>query len=154
MQKTSVTQRSARRHLMCASLLTAMLCTFSAHAADQAGSNAARHPIVSTWRWTLFDGKCQETFQYRADGTMLSTSGEAVTQWAYNITAKPDALGFYKAVETSVKVDGKKDCSGDVVSKAGIEHTRFIQMSPTRDRFISCTTESLNACFGPLGRIH
>ena len=99
----------------------------------------------------MFGGKCRETFQYRADNTMLSTSAGAVTQWTYSITAGPDAMGFYRLVEKPVKTDGKKDCSGDVVD-TGIEIIKYIQMSPTRDRFIACKAESLDACFGPLGR--
>lgn len=101
----------------------------------------------------MFGGKCRETFQYRADNTMLGTSAGATTQWTYKITAAPDAMGFYKLVEKPVKTDGKKDCSGDVVDPAGGEVIKFIQMSPTRDRFIACKAESLDACFGPLGRI-
>ena len=153
MTKTSATPRSTADCLTQALLLATTLCSFPAHAADQAGVSKALHPIVSTWSWALFGGKCRETFQYRADNTMLSTSAGAATQWTYDITASPDALGFYKIVEKPVKTDGKKDCSGDVVNTDGSEVIKFIQMSPTRDRFIACKAESLDACFGPLGRI-
>ena len=153
MTKTSAFTRSTADCLTQALLLATTLCAFSAQAADQAVASTTLHPIVSTWSWTLFGGKCRETFQYRADNTMLSTSAGAATQWTYNITASPDAMGFYKLVEKPVKTDGKKDCSGDVVDVAGSEVIKFIQMSPTRDRFIACKDESLDACFGPLGRI-
>ena len=125
-----------------------------AHAADTSPTSAKPpHPIVGTWNWQLFGGKCTETLQYRADGVMLSTSGDAVTEWRYTLSAAPGATGFYKLVETSTRQNGKKDCSGDVVDEAGTEAERFIQLSPTKDRFVMCKTESLAACYGPLQRV-
>ena len=121
-----------------------------------AANIAPPHPIVGTWSWQLFGGKCTETLQYRADGVMLSTSGDAVTEWRYTLGAAPGAnpgvKGFYKAVETSVRQNGKKDCSGDVVDEAGTEAEKFIQISPAKDRMLICKTESLAACYGPLKR--
>lgn len=134
-------------------LLAIPLWLSPAHAQGEARLVVRLHPIVSTWSWTQFGGKCQETFQYRADNTMISTSGGAVTEGTYRITPQPDAKGFYTLVETSSRFNSKKDCSGDLLDQTGLETTRFIQMSPTRDRFLACTTASLDACFGPLGRI-
>lgn len=43
-------------------------------------AHAARaHTLVGSWRWTLFNGQCSETLQYRPDGILISTSGDAVT---------------------------------------------------------------------------
>ena len=123
-------------------------------AADAApASTTAPHPIVGTWNWLLFGGKCTETLQYRANGVLLSTSGDAVTEWRYTLGAAPGAKGFYKVIETSVRQNGKKDCSGDVVDEAGTEVEKFIQLSPTKDRLLVCKSESLTACYGPLKRI-
>ncbi len=138
-------------------ILPVLLCAAAlqlspARAADPAVPAAPAHPIVGSWNWTLFGGKCTETFQYRANGSMLSTSGDAVTEWIYTVTPQASEKGFYKVVETSTKQNGKKDCSGDVVDEPGTAHTRFIQFSPARDRFIACKAESLAACFGPLSR--
>jgi hypothetical protein len=123
-----------------------------ARAADEAPP-AAAHPMVGTWSWTLFGGKCMETFQYRANSTMLSTSGEAVTEWNYTVTPQTTEKGFYRVAETSIRQNGKKDCSGDMVDETGTQNVKFIQLSPAKDRLIVCKAESLDACFGPLGRI-
>lgn len=133
-------------------LCVTALCPLLAHAAGEL-KPAAMHPLVGTWSWTLFGGKCSETYQYRSNGTMLSTSGEAVTEWLYTVSALADAQGFYKVVETSTRQNGKTDCSGDVVDEAGTANTKFIQLSPAQDRFIACKEASLAACFGPLGRV-
>ncbi len=111
------------------------------------------HPIVGTWNWQLYGGKCLETLQYRADGVMLSTSGDAVTEWRYTLGTALSARGFYKLMETSVRQNGKKDCSGDVVDETGTEAEKFIQLSPAKDRLLVCKTESLTACYGPLQRV-
>ena len=129
-----------------------------AHAADKSPTSATPpHPIVGTWNWQLFGGKCTETLQYRADGVMLSTSGDAVTEWRYSLGATQgealSAKDFYKVFETSIRQNGKKDCSGDVVDEAGTEAEKFIQLSPAEDRLLVCKTESLTACYGPLQRV-
>lgn len=129
------------------------LCFASFTLPASAADTAPPHPIVGTWSWQLFGGKCLETLQYRADGVMLSTSGDAVTEWRYTLSASPGTKGFYKMTETSVRQNGKKDCSGDVVDEAGTDAEKFIQLSPAKDRLLVCKTESLTACYGPLQRV-
>lgn len=153
MRKTSTNTLPGLGIFAPALLLTLALWLSPACAEGEARLIVRLHPIVSTWSWTQFGGKCMETFQYRADHSMLSTSGAAVTEGTYRITPQPDAKGFYTLVETSTRFNGKKDCSGDVVDQAGVESIKFIQLSPTRDRFLVCKAASLAACFGPLGRI-
>jgi hypothetical protein len=147
------THLAARPALAAVALCFASL-TQLAHAADTPPTSAAPpHPIVGTWNWQLFGGRCLETLQYRAGGVMLSTSGDAVTEWRYTLDATPGVTGFYKVLETSVRQNGKKDCSGDVVDEAGTESEKFIQLSPAKDRLLVCKTESLAACYGPLQRV-
>ena len=100
----------------------------------------------------MFSGKCTETLQYRLDGVLLSTSGDAVTEWRYAISSTPDAQGFFKIDEISTRYNAKKDCSGDVVDEIGLDTTRYIQLNPANDRLIICKTASLQACYGPLQR--
>ncbi len=114
---------------------------------------ASVHPIIGTWSWTLFSGRCTETLQYRIDGKLLSTSGDAVTEWRYDVSNSPDAQGFYKVSEISTRHNTKKDCSGDVVDEIGLDATKFIQLNPAKDRLIICKTPSLQACYGPLQRL-
>ena len=83
---------------------------------------------------------------------VLSTSGEAVTEWRYSIDKAPGKQGFYKVQHVSTRHNGKKDCSGDAVEEAGLESTHYIQLSPAKDRLIVCKSESLAACYGPLQR--
>jgi hypothetical protein len=121
--------------------------------ASQVPSQAqALHPIVGTWSWTLFAGKCQETFQFKPDGTLLTTSGDAVAEWTYKITPQASETNFYPLRMLLTRQNGKKDCYGDVAEE-GREIESFIQMSPAKDRFINCKSASLAACFGPLGKI-
>ncbi len=131
-------------------LVSAFLGTAASHAADATVPD--QHPLTGTWSWTAFGGKCVETFEYRSARTMLTTSGEAIAEWNYTVTPNANDNGFYEVVETSMRHNGKKDCSGDTVGSTGIVNTRFIQFSPARDRMLVCREPSLAACFGPLRR--
>lgn len=115
-------------------------------------SDAATHPIVGTWSWVLFDGACTETYRYRPDGTVLATSAREVSEKEYDIAARPDARGFFKLVETVMRQNDKKDCSGALLGGPGEQATRFIQFSPQQDKLLVCREASLKACFGPLQR--
>lgn len=122
------------------------------HAADPPKASTAAHPLSGTWSWTAFGGNCVETFQYRINNTMLSSSADAVSEWNYTVTPNANDKGFYEVVETSMRHNGKKDCSGDSVSEIGLVNIRFVQFSPARDRMLVCREPSLAACFGPLKR--
>lgn len=113
-------------------------------------AQTATRPLVGTWSWTLFDGKCTETLHYKADGNVLATSAESVVEWSYKVTPEPSAKGFYKVVEQAVRVNGKKDCYGDVMADSGATDVRYLQFSPAGSQMIVCKSESLDACFGPL----
>jgi hypothetical protein len=128
-------------------LLLAAVCLPASHA-----QTAPPHPIVGIWTWTLFNGQCTEALQYRADGVLLSTSGDAVTVWRYSVGVAPEAQGFYKLLETSIRYNSKKDCYGDVVDEEGLGVSRFIQLNPAKDRLIVCKSASLAECYGPLKR--
>ena len=121
-------------------------------AADPAATSAS-HPIVGTWTWVTFGGSCTETWQFRANQTMLSTSAEEVSEKKYTIAAKPDKHGFYKLVETVIRHNDKKDCSGVMGDGPGEKTTRFIQFSPQGEQLLVCQTAALTACFGPLKRV-
>lgn len=110
------------------------------------------HPLVGTWTWTLFGGSCTETFQYRQNNVMLGTSGQEVVEKTYAVSALPDGQGFYRLVETVLRQNDKKDCSGTLLDGPGDETTRFVQFSPARDKLLMCQSASLAACFGPLKR--
>ena len=114
---------------------------------------ASASPVVGTWRWTLFSGKCTETLQYRRDGVLVGKSATAVTRWRYTASSSPDTQGFYKTDEISIRYNAKKDCSDDMVVETGLETVKFIQLNPAKDQMIVCKTPSLQACYGPLKRM-
>lgn len=118
-----------------------------------AATAAAPHPLIGTWSWTLPGKTCTETWQYRADGRRLGTSGEEVTQGDYQVPARPTTTGFYPLTETVTNSNGKRDCSGDLHADGDESTLRFIQFSPKQDQFIVCKAASLEACFGPLKRV-
>lgn len=120
-----------------------------------AGTPAATfgHPIVGTWSWVTFGGRCTETWQFRHNRTMLATSGGEVAEKTYEIAEAPDASGFYRLVETVVRQNDKPDCAGATLEGPGEQSTRFIQFSPQGDKLLVCSTAALSACFGPLKRV-
>lgn len=138
--------------LLCCGLAQAQSAR-PASAAKPAGAAAVLHPLVGTWSWTLPGKQCTETWQYRADGRRLGTSGEEVTQGDYQVSAKPTTTGFYPLTETVTGSNGKRDCSGDLHADGDESVIRFIQFSPKQDQFIVCKAASLEACFGPLKRV-
>ncbi len=135
------------------------LCTgmaaLCAGAAD--GAFAARvapgHPLLGTWTFVVADGSCEETYRFRSDGSTFVTSGEEVAESTYEVSAKPSRGGYYKWVDTIVKDNGKKDCGGEVTTP-GRAVTSFVRFNPSGEMFIICRAESLDACFGPLVRVH
>lgn len=133
--------------------LVALLVLAVLQSSQPSVAQPVAHPVIGTWSWTGFAGKCVETWQYRNNGLMLATSGEAVTEWRYSITPQAGTSGFYKLTQTSARQNGKKDCAGDVVDEAGTAATVFLQINPAQDRHIVCKNESLAECFGPLGRV-
>lgn len=132
--------------------LMAALCITTSHA-QTANNYLATHPLAGTWSWTLFNSKCTETLQYRTDGVLLGTSGDAVTEWRYIVSSPPDSPGFYKVDEVSTRHNAKKDCSGDTTNEIGLDETKYIQLNPTKNQMIICKTASLQACYGPLRRL-
>ena len=112
----------------------------------------ANHPIVGTWRFTLPDGSCNETYRFRADGTSVVTSGEEVAESEYHVAEQPSRAGFYEWVDTIVKDNGKKDCSGQITD-VGRKTTNYIRFDPQGQRFVVCRAENLQTCFGPLRKV-
>jgi hypothetical protein len=110
------------------------------------------HPILGTWKYTLADGICAETYHFRKDGTTVVTSGAEVSESVYEISATPSARGFYKLMDRITRDNGKKDCTGEIM-KVGREATTYVRFHPSGDMIIFCESESLGNCIGPLNRI-
>ena len=135
-------------------VVQAMMAAVSITACVAAGAAQLRrdHPIIGTWKITLPDGSCTETYRIRADGTTLVFSHEEVAESTFVITDQPDKNGFYKEVDTLVKDNGKHDCSG-TVTKPGRAVTNYLQFHPDGDMFLMCVERNLERCIGPFVRV-
>jgi hypothetical protein len=111
------------------------------------------HPLIGTWRFTLPGGKCAEIYIFRADGTNVVVSAEEVGESAYEVSEAPSSKGFYKWTDVITKDNGGRDCSGEVM-QLGHEATNYVLIHPSGEKLLVCRDESLDACFGPLDRVH
>ncbi|GJI99755.1 hypothetical protein RugamoR64_02940 [Duganella rhizosphaerae] len=110
------------------------------------------HPVIGTWRITMPDGSCSETYRIRADGTTLVFSNEEVAESTFAISDQPDKQGFYKEVDTIVKDNGKRDCLGDV-TEVGRAVTSYLLFHPSGDMFLMCVERRTDKCIGPFVRV-
>lgn len=133
-------------------LLSATLLSAVVAAPAAAAPLRSDHPLIGTWKITLPDGSCSETYRMRSDGTSLVTSAEEVAESSFDIADQPDTLGFYKEVDTVVKDNGKQDCSGEV-TKVGHVATSYILFHPGGDMFLMCLDRDTSRCIGPFVRV-
>ena len=98
--------RTARGGWLAAAWLAACAC--------QASPPAADHPLLGTWQLVLPVSKCVETYEYRADGTSHTVSAGEETDTVYEVSAMPDAHGYYVLKDTIKKTNAKPDCSGQL----------------------------------------
>jgi hypothetical protein len=117
-----------------------------------AGPPVPDHPILGAWTFTIPDSHCSETYEFRADGTLLSISGEARSERVYEITASPNPEGFYTLVDKVIRENGKLDCFGEP-TEPGVSAIIFIRFSNSGHSFVACEVESPDNCIGPLQRI-
>jgi hypothetical protein len=111
----------------------------------------ADHPLIGAWALHTDNLGCIEIYRISREGTSLVTSADEVAQTRFEVSDQPSARGFYKWVDTIVKDNGKKDCSGQVTKPHTT--TSYILMNETNKAFISCQNESTKACIGPFVKI-
>jgi hypothetical protein len=112
---------------------------------------AANHPIIGTWTFQVPYTHCTETYHFRADGTMSTTSAEETTEITFDISPGASFSGFYKLTDKVTKTNGKKDCSGEL-TQVGEETLNYVQLDPKGESMVMCKAPSLDECFGPLWR--
>jgi hypothetical protein len=117
-----------------------------------AGPPVPDHPILGTWTFTIPDGHCSETYEFRADGSLLTSSGEARSERVYEITAWPKPNGFYRLVDKVIRENGKLGYVGDP-TEPSVSAIILIRFSPSGNNFVACETEPPDNCVGPLQRI-
>lgn len=137
-----------KRILVVAMLTSALL----AAVAQAATSPQQEHPLLGVWEFTLPDGRCTETYLFKANGTTFVTSAEEVAEMQYEVSAEPSEKGFYKLVDTVTQDNGRKDCGGGITA-VGSRSTHYLWFHPSGELFVMCRDESLDACFGPLLRV-
>ena len=97
-----------------------------------------KHPLLGTWKITLPDGSCSETYIFRPDGTTLVTSAEEVSESEFEVSDSPSEKGFYKMVDKIIKDNGKKDCSGEIMV-VGHVATNYLLLHPNKKQFLMCS---------------
>jgi hypothetical protein len=139
------------RHAALLVLGLGALALGAAAVAPAAKSLRADHPLIGAWALQADDSGCTEIYRISREGTSLVTSADEVAQTRFEISDKPSSKGYYKWVDTIVKDNGKKDCSGNVTKPHTT--TSYILMNETNKAFISCRNESTKACIGPFVKI-
>ena len=132
-------------------LAAASMAAFAAPPASAPALLRADHPLIGAWALKTPDGICTEIYRIAREGTSLVTSADEVAQTRFEVSDRPSSKGFYKWVDTIVKDNGKKDCSGQVTKPHTT--TSYILMNETNKAFISCQNESTKACIGPFMKI-
>ena len=64
--------------------------------AASAAAPAADHPVLGRWSVSTVDGTCTETYRFAADGTAVITSGQQLSQIAFDIAPAAGDRGFYR----------------------------------------------------------
>ena len=103
--------------------------------------------LLGTWQLVLPVSKCVETYEYRADGTAHTVSAAEETDTVYEVSATPDAHGYYVLRETIRITNGKPDCSGQLTPAA---KTVTLYLAPLRGGFLLCFDPALLRCVGPM----
>ena len=146
--------------LACLAASTCLVVSGSRAAGKPAASAApavpvpirADHPLLGAWEITTKDEQCVETWRIDRAGTMLVTSADEVAEARFTIADQPSARGYYKWVDTIVKDNGKKDCSGNI-TKPPRSATNYILLNGAGNEFIMCSAEDGRQCFGPFIKV-
>ena len=134
--------RTARGGWLAAAWLAACAC--------QASPPAADHPLLGTWQLVLPVSKCVETYEYRADGTSHTVSAGEETDTVYEVSATPDAHGYYVLKDTIKKTNAKPDCSGQLTPT---DKPVTLYLAPLRGGFLMCFDPALISCIGPMMKV-
>ena len=134
-------------------LLAAMVAAMTLMSAvPMAGPLSENHPLIGTWKVTFPDGSCYEIYRIRANGTMVVTSAEDVTETEFEIPDHESPKGFYKWVDTITKDNGKRDCFGEIM-EVGHVATNYLRFHPSGNMFLMCMKEDMKTCIGPFVRM-
>ena len=131
--------------------LALLLLAFLACAPARAAEIAVDHPFIGTWRLSIAQLGCTESYAFLRDGTSHVTSADEISESQFEISAKPSEKGFYLWTDKVVHNNGKKDCSGRVTAP-GKPVTQYVLFHRSRNIFFICRQERRDTCFGPFIR--
>lgn len=112
-----------------------------------------RHPLIGKWSWTRSTNQCTEVYEYHADGTYSSVSGDEHSEGVFKIAATPNEDGFFLYTDKVLKDHGGKDCGNSEEDITGAEATLYIAIHQSGEQILVCYEPSFDKCFGPLKRI-
>jgi hypothetical protein len=124
-----------------------LLCAYAsmASAADRKAFD-----IVGEWTWNPVDAVCPERYNYRADGTFSTESGEERLEKTYVIAKTSGSMYRIESMVTST--NGKPDCQGNL-SPVGAK-SRVYVMPLNGGGFFTCGSENTMSCFGTASPMH
>jgi len=104
-------------------------------------------------RWLLVDGGCQETHEFRADGTFTTASGEERLVGRYEVSAIANSGAPAVITRTVTATNGQKDCEGDVYrDNLNKPIRRYIFFARSGAATSICLDEQGHRCLPPLVR--
>lgn len=113
----------------------------------------ADHPYLGKWVWN-YRG-CDEFYEYRRDRTSRIKSGEEVGESTFTISDEPEKSGFYHMVDTVTRSNGNPGCDGSPGgTPVGEVSELYVFIRPSGEEMLICEDESVDACIGPLRRLH
>jgi hypothetical protein len=101
------------------------------------------HPIIGTWQLSTPGSTCQETWQFRADGTTQNVSGAEESTSEYEISDEP-VSGYYVLTDTIRNTNGQPDCQGATMP-VGDKVTVYL-LPTTNGGFLLCMDSNRNSC--------
>jgi hypothetical protein len=107
------------------------------------------HPIVGTWQLSTPGSTCQETWQFRADGTTHNVSGAEESTSEYEISDEP-VSGYYVLTDTIRNTNGQPDCQGATMP-VGDKVTVYL-LPTTNGGFFLCMYSNRNSCVALMAR--
>jgi hypothetical protein len=114
-------------------------------------SSPTSQPSGLIGKWSLSEGGCTDTYEYRANGTFSGSSGEERLEGRYSVESLAGGKASLKVVRT-VESDNKRvDCSGSTKDQTGSQDTRYLVLDG-KDKFHVCLSPAGERCFGPLVR--
>jgi hypothetical protein len=112
---------------------------------------ALGHPIIGTWHLSVPGTVCQETWEFRADGTTHNVSGSEESTSEYEISDAPNAQGYYVLSDTIKEINGQPDCKG---AKIPVGDRALVYLMPTTSGgFFLCMKPHHDSCTAAMVRV-